>query len=108
MAQRCAIERRAVGSDGGGGQTETWAAHLTNLPCRTWFETGREKVIGDRITVTAQQCVIVPIGTDVTAADRLASIADRLGQVVLAGPEDIATVAHRTDHVELRLAVRTE
>jgi head-tail adaptor len=106
MRQRCSLQRRTLTSDGGGGQTETWAAHLTGLPCRAWAQTGGEVVIADRVVATEQWVVIVPVDTDVRTRDRIDSITNRLGATVLTGPVDIAVVAPRADHIELRLAVR--
>ncbi len=104
MTHRCTIERRAAGAADAWGQVPSeWETHLTNVRCRTWADAGREIVEGTTtVTVVEDVRVIVPLGTDVTEADRIASITYR-GGTAQAGPLGIRAVLARPDHLELVL-----
>lgn len=82
-----------------------WAAHLTDVPCRTWASSGRETVNADTaasVVVVEEVHLIVPLGTDVTERDRIASVTYR-GETTQAGPLGVRAVLTRPDHIELVL-----
>lgn len=105
MTQRATIERdMAAGTDDWGNPLEpVWSTHLTGVPCRTWFTTGREVSGPEKTAVVEDRRLIVPLGTDVTEADRVAQIADRQGTVLHSGPIAIEKVGRREDHLDLML-----
>lgn len=103
MVMRCQIERAQTILDGAGGRTQSWLAHLTDVPCRMWFRTGSEVVVSDRVRRPNMRIVIVPTDTDVTAADRVRSIVDRRAGTIFEGPAMIDSVGRRQDHIELML-----
>ena len=80
-----------------------WQAHLSDQPCRTWATAGRE-VVTDTTTIVVVEDVrlIVPLGTDVTEADRVASVTYR-GGTIQDGPLGIRAVLVNADHIELLL-----
>lgn len=101
MTHRCTIERKAKTSDGAGGHTEAWSSHLTGLACRAWFDEGKTLIESEKITTITQRVVIVPLGTDVTKGDRIASVTDRKGATLFPGPMPVSSVQHRQDHIQL-------
>lgn len=102
---RCTVERATATTDAGGGQTLTWATYLSGVRCRAWFdarrESAREAVQGSKLTVLEDRRLIVPAGTDVREGDRIASVTDRLGATLYAGPMAIESVGRRRDHLIL-------
>lgn len=107
MRHRCTIERDnsdQAPTDSWGDQPEPdWKPHLENLPCKTWFETGRE-AIDTKVEAIETRRMMVPLGTDVTEADRVAFVTDRRGvRRLFEGPANIESVGARADHLELLL-----
>lgn len=104
LIHRCTIERGSSSPDEWGNPgPPTWSAHLSDQPCRTWATAGRE-VVTDTTTVVVVEDVrlILPLGTDVTEQDRVASVTYR-GDTVQAGPLGIRAVLVNQDHIELLL-----
>jgi SPP1 family predicted phage head-tail adaptor len=74
------IQRASVGSDGGGGQTESWS-NIATVPCTIAAVGGGEAVslsakgttgiAGDRIDSRSTHVVTVTADTDVKSSDRL-------------------------------------
>jgi hypothetical protein len=95
----------AVVSDGAGGQTETWADHLTDVPCRAWSDARRDGELdqGGKVTVVEDRRIIVGLGVDVTESDRVGEVTDR-GRVILDGPMLISAIGRHTDHLDLFVA----
>jgi head-tail adaptor len=98
MTHRCTIERRTLTSDGGGGQTETWAAVETDLPCRAWLEDSGIEAVGDKVVEVEDRRLIVPVGTDVQPADRV-TVTVRGEAFMSVMP--VSAVGRRTGHLEL-------
>lgn len=99
------IQRDAnAGTDNGWGNPDSpdWQPHLTDVPCRSWADAGRETVDATTTVVVEDLRVIVTIGTDVTERDRLGDITHR-GHVVVKGPTGIRAVLRNQDHLELVL-----
>lgn len=101
----CAIERdvNAGGSDAwGGSPSPDWQAHLT-VACNAWTNAGREMVEADRTAVVEDRRASVPLGTDVTEGDRVASVTTRTGALLFEGPMNVQAVLRFEDHLELIL-----
>lgn len=75
----CTIERKTVVSDGGGGQTETWAPLAAGVACRISPLKGGEATsgtsdgasAGDRALDETTHVVTMANGQDITEADRI-------------------------------------
>lgn len=104
LTYRCTIERGTSSTDEWGNPgPPTWSAHISDQPCRAWATAGRE-VVTDTTTVVVVEDVrlILPLGTDVTEADRIASVTYR-GGTIQDGPLGIRAVLVNADHIELLL-----
>lgn len=103
MRQRATVERQMqTNRDPFGGKgTPDWRTHLQDLPCMIWQTAGREVTDGEKVVTVDDRRMIVPLGSDVTAQDRIASVTDRQGTELYPGPMRIESVARRTDHLEL-------
>jgi hypothetical protein len=105
MRHRATIERDGAAgtNDWGDKPSPAWKAHLEDLACKAWYKpklaTREEIADGTKTVNKGEWIVIVPLGTDVTAADRIASITDRQGNTILAGPLDIKGIGQRLDHI---------
>jgi hypothetical protein len=106
LTQRCTIDRDANAATTGAWGTPSspdWQPHLTDVPCRAWASSGRENVAdGTTVTPVEDARVIVPLGTDVTDADRIASVTFR-GGTAQDGPLGIRAVLARSSYLELVL-----
>lgn len=58
----------ATGSDG--FWVESWADHLTDVPCKINWSTGREQVIQERITSFSDATIFAAV-LDITVKDRI-------------------------------------
>lgn len=105
MTHRATIERDTSSTADAWGNpvAPVWAAHLTDLACRVWFDTESEVLDGNKTATVERRKMIVPIGTDVTEADRVAIVEDRLGATLFSGPAGIESVGRRRDHLVLTL-----
>lgn len=103
---RCTIERDAnqSGTDQWGNPTEPgWQSHLADQPCRAWTEAAREPVDDHTNVVLEDRRVSLAVGTDVTEADRVASVTDKAGTTIFEGPMGIEGITRFPDHLELLL-----
>jgi head-tail adaptor len=107
MRMRCTIERSADVSDTGGGWTQGWTTVASGVPCHWWAVAGQEIVVGDQVVRGATDRMIVPLNTDVSARDRVATVTDRNGNQIVAGPVLIDAVLRRRDHLALQLSSRS-
>lgn len=105
MTMRAVVERAAPAAANGWNldPAPTWQTHLAELPCRLWYANGGETIDGDKTAVIEGWRMIVPAGTDIAESDRIASVVDRRGRTIHAGPLNIETVGRRADHVPLTL-----
>lgn len=103
MRDRCLIERAATstGSWNVPGPP-TWSAHVSGVPCRVFAKDGRERTDAETNVVVEDMRLLVPLGTDVTASDRV-GLVTRRGATVVAGPVGIRAVLPRATHLELVL-----
>jgi head-tail adaptor len=107
MRHRCTIQRQVSVGDGGGGFTESWTTWQTNVPCRMWFVSGFESMLGEQEHRGAENMVIVPLNVDVKASDRISQVVNRKGTVLLDGFYGINYVGRRLDHQQLGLTARS-
>jgi len=103
LVHRCVVERddnAASADEWGTPPPPDWQTHLPDLECRAWVA-GRETVTdrGD-LAVVLEVHLIVPVGTDVTESDRVASVTYR-GDTLYEGPLAVHAVLRRRDHLEL-------
>lgn len=103
LTERCTIERKESGTDGWGGAAGDWQEHLADQPCRVWASTGEERIVdGSTVTPLENVHLLLPLGTDVTTRDRVASVTVR-GGTAQAGPLGIRAVMTHKDHIECLL-----
>ncbi|MEQ9093118.1 MAG: hypothetical protein RLN63_03355 [Miltoncostaeaceae bacterium] len=102
LVQRCTIQRDAATVEPAWGQpgAPDWQDHAADVPCRAVTDAGREPVDEGRTATFVTRRVLVPLGTDVTEADRVSAVTER-GQVVMDGPMGIEAVLARSTHLEL-------
>ncbi len=111
MKYRVTIERnfsvlsaRTTDTDGFGQKLEDWR-ELCTVACHAWAGSsgGKHTSAGDTRTVTTDMPgMIVPIGTDVKATDRVQQIVDRAGKQIFPAM-GIDAVLPRITHLEVRL-----
>jgi hypothetical protein len=111
MKMRCAIERNfsvtdaAEDKDGFGQKLQDWRELHPSLPCHCWAGASGGKHTGAaefRTVTTDMPGMIIPLGTDVRATDRVAWVKDRLGNDLFPAMR-IDAVMPRITHLELRL-----
>lgn len=104
LTDRCTIERANTGKADGWNNpgAPKWEPHLEDQPCRAWTETGTEVVDTDKTAALSSRRLSIPLGTDVTEKDRVASVTRR-GSEFFDGPMDIHAVLPFDDHLELIL-----
>jgi len=110
MRHRAEIERdgATVSTDWNTPPVASWASHLIGVKCFVWAKPTREVVDENKTVVIDNLRCVMPLGTDVTERDRIASIKDRRGVTILAGPLRIEGVQNVLTHLELILdRVRT-
>lgn len=103
MLDRCTFERdeNAGTLDDGAVEAADWQEHLSDVPCRAWVTRGDEEV-ADGVTVVPATTfhIAVSVDTDVTEADRVASITF-FGETSQDGPLGVRAVLRRRNHIEL-------
>lgn len=103
MTHRAKIERPTTGTDSWGNPgAPVWNTHLADLPCRAWFQKGRE-LVGDLNVVIEDRRMVCPRDTDIVEGDRVAEVKDRRSRLVFDGPMRIESVGRRKDHLALML-----
>lgn len=112
FTERVILERDESGVDALGAAREAqWEEYLTSK-CRLWWWKGSkstDKSASEQyarpqatINVTGGD-MAVPLGTDVTEADRVARVEKADGSVVTVGPFRVLAVNAYKDHLELSL-----
>ena len=103
LTHRCSIQRNGATLDQFGNPTApSWTDLLTDLPCRAWDRAAREVVDATTTVVVEDRRLIVALGTDVLATDRIGDVSLR-GAVVFAGPMLVNAVLPYPDRLELVL-----
>lgn len=104
---RCLIERDAAVKDEFGAEVAAdWQPHVEDQPCRYWQRDARgdpEATNAGRTVVVEDIKLFVPLSTDVTAADRIGAVTNRLGAVIAEGPLRIDSVGIKPKFKELLL-----
>ncbi len=106
MTHRATVQRNTpAGTDGFGGPgAAVWGSHLASLKC--WYyhmstTPEREVIDGDKSATLDTAKLMVPLGTDITEADRITAIKDRTGGSIVANTMKIRSVTYRHNHLEL-------
>jgi hypothetical protein len=112
LSQRAVIEREKAATDSFGGKPKAEWATLSIAHCRLWWWKGSKgtdksssKEVGRpqaTIDITGGE-MAVPLGTDVTAEDRIAKVTTPDGTVLEEGPFRILSVNVYETHIELSL-----
>lgn len=75
LIDRCAIHRKTMVSDGGGGEVETWQTIASDVPCRIrpigGGETNEDTTAGGRIMDETTHLLALPAGQDIEHEDRV-------------------------------------
>lgn len=100
MVHRCQLQRDA---NAGIADSPNFQNLGAAVPCYLWTSAGREAESTGQVTVVEDLRALIPLGTDITVTDRIATVVDRLGQTVDAGPLTVEAVLRRNDHLELVL-----
>jgi hypothetical protein len=104
---RCTIERDAADEDEFGAEVAAdWQPHLEEQPCRFWMVRPQgeiENVSSSRTVAVEEIQLAVPAGTDVTTADRIAVVTNRLGTTLMDGPLRIDSVTVKSKFLQLSL-----
>jgi hypothetical protein len=111
MRQRVTFERNyavlaagATDVNGFGQKIEDWR-EICTVSCLAWMGSsgGKHTSSGEvRVATIDAPGMVVPLGTDVTEADRVQKVVDRMGTQIM-GMMGIDFVAARQTHIELRL-----
>jgi hypothetical protein len=106
MIHRCDIRRdagRAVTDPWGDAGQPDYVAYLTGVSCYFWYGGSQTVMDGARQLEIIQLNLILPLGTAVTADDRIEQVLDRRGRVVKSGPMRIDSLGSRSEHMVLSL-----
>lgn len=101
MTMRALVQRdQTVTNDAWGHpQAPSWTT-LATYACRVWSSARRHVVDGNKDALVEDLRCAFPLGTDVTAADRISSVQDRRGTTLWAGPLEIQALQHKHTHLE--------
>lgn len=108
LTQLVTTQRLAAdGTDTWGGPGEqTWADNLIDVPCIAWVDSDNsasdERAAKSDVIVKTDRRMLVPLGTDITEADRVGDITDR-GVVFLDGPMGVQAVLPTQAFLEVSL-----
>ncbi len=111
MTHRVLVER-----DGNAGQTDaynnpqapSWATHIAAQPCYYYEPAAqRGEQQGERNVNLYTHQVLMPLGVDITEADRINGVVDRRGTVITDKLLNVVAVVRRRDHLLVTLAVAT-
>lgn len=109
MTHRAAVERNVIANTQdtyGNEQVAIWVTHISAQPCYYWQPAAmRAESQGERNVLVYGHQVLMPLGTDITEADRINGIYDRCGRVVSADVFGITGIARKPDHLLLTLEV---
>lgn len=106
MTMRAAIERNATSTIDVDGhpQAPSWGA-LATIPCRVYSRRRRDIVDGRKSEAHEELFCAVALDADVTEADRIATVQDRLGATLFTGPFSIETIQNKVSHKQFKLQV---
>ena len=94
----------ATSTDPYGGRTVTADAPTTTaVACFLVTKSGREAVAADRVVVVDQVELLVPLGTDIKATDRIGDVLNKAGVTLMAGPMNVLSILSHHDHLAVQL-----
>jgi hypothetical protein len=105
MTMRCTISRNMTAAFDayGNEQAADYGEHIASQPCY-WYQSssfrGGEQV-GERNLVVYTKQLLVPLGADITEADRITDIRDRQGRSLTAEVFNIKEIVRKPDHLLL-------
>lgn len=103
LTMRCTVLRNIGGSNAWGLKDTNFTTHLTDVPCLAWYMTDNIVLEPGDVFSSASYGIALPLGTDVTAFDRVGPVTSR-GASFLPGPSyRITSLAHLPDRIELTL-----
>jgi hypothetical protein len=102
LTHRCDVLRNIGSVDEWGAQDGTWEIYLAAVECRAWSGSGREVARDIETLVVEDRRLVVPLGLDITEADRISDVTYR-GALIYEGTMDIEAVLAHADHMELVL-----
>ena len=105
MHHRCTIQRNTATKDSLNNPLPAdWNDLTADVPCYVWqgASKGETRAV-DLVAVVNQWRMLLPIGTDITEADRLSSIVDEFGVQWNTKPVTIQAIARRNTHLLLVL-----
>jgi len=103
MTMRAVIERNQASADAYGHPgPPNWQIIAPAVPCYVWLRQAGTVVGAERTVTVDAPTMVVPLDTDITAADRVRNVADRLGKELF-GMLHVDAVLKRRDHLEVRL-----
>ena len=80
-----------------------YVSKATDVPCLVYTKMREEIIDGDKQALVEEIRALFSLTSNVVEADRIASIKDRLGVTLFAGPMIIETIQRRRDHFEMML-----
>lgn len=112
MIFRCIIQRSSTSltntDDYGNDPPDAWVNYLTDVPCyHFYFRLSHTIVAEGRRVESTQTQLLLPRHTDITVLDRILNVVDKKGEVIESEPKRIDHLAHRRDHLLLRLVAIT-
>lgn len=111
MAARQAMIDRAVietdtnttaGPDGLPG-IPSWSESSKKIACRYYTQVKRQVIDGNKLALVEDLRLLLPKGTAIAEAQRIARIENRLGVTIAAGPFGIETIQERRTYLEAQL-----
>lgn len=104
MTMRAEVQRNtATGTDPHGHPAApVFAVHAT-LPCFVWSRQRREVVDGDKQAFVEDLRAMFPLNADIAERDRITSVVDRQGKVILSGRFDVGPIQFKHRHLEAGL-----
>lgn len=109
MTHRALVQRNTTAATPdtyGNAQAATWVTQISAQPCYYWQPSGqRAETQGERNFLAYGHQVVMPLGVDITEADRINGITDRNAGVVSADVFGITAIVRKPDHLLLALEV---
>lgn len=109
MTHRCNVERDTsiVDNNIGARNPPNWVVQYADQPCfyfgLLFQRQGRELITEMQGEAISEFGVMIPLGTDITAEDRINGITDRGGTVLVGGLINIKSILYHHTHMELKL-----
>lgn len=101
MVMRAVVERNSASAIDAHGLpvAAVYATHEV-IPCRVWAKTRTEIVDGNKTVTVEMISGIFPSDADITEADRIVNVNNRLGATLYPGPLQIKTLQRMDNHLQ--------